>query len=65
MSIDIEEMQKALKRESSFVRNLRKLALKNEFEHDQMLRPKPKTDQFGVEIKQKKVAARYGSSMGR
>lgn len=65
MSIDLEEMQKTLKRECSFVRNLRKLAHKNETEHDKMLRPKPKTDQFGVEIKQKKVAARYGSSMGR
>ena len=64
MSIDLEDMQKTLKRECSFVRNLRKLAQKNEIEHDQMLRPKPKTDQFGVEIKKKKVTARYGSSMG-
>ena len=67
MSIDIEEMQKTLKKECNFVRNLKKLAVKNEAEHDKILHPKTKKDQFGVEveIKQKKVAARYGSSMGR
>ena len=42
MSIDLEEMQKTLKRECSFMRNLKKLAHKNEAEHEKMLRPKTK-----------------------
>ena len=65
MSIELEEMHKTLKRECSFVRNLKKLALKNETEHDRMLRPKTKSDRYdGSELRSKKATGRYGSSMG-